>query len=83
MQDPNSLKSLFQRMAAEPMAVIRGKVVSVQPLQIQASGDQKLLLSRSHLCLPRHLPELEEGDEVYLLSFNHGKKYFVLGCVQA
>jgi len=79
MQSPCSLKQIFQSFAPEPMGVLRGRVVSAEPLVIQGEGDQKLRLGCRLLCLPDHLDDLRADDRVYLLSFNYGKKYIVLG----
>ena len=79
MRPQSSLKEIIQSMAPEPMGVLRGGVVSARPLVIQAEGDPKLRLGQPLLCVPEHLGDLERNDRVYLLSFNNGKKYFVLG----
>lgn len=149
MQEPTSLKELFQGMVPEAMSVVRGKVISASPLKIQIIGDEKMILESNIICLPRHLstyttviditlgkgainsltragqgthphgssgehgghlsgdgshahPEtegahvhnvatfniagatmtvyngLKAGEVVYILSFNHGKKYYIL-----
>lgn len=149
MQEPTSLKELFQGMVPEAMAVVQGKVISASPLKIQVINDEKLILEQNIICLPRHLstykttvdivlgdgtinsvtrsgqgthphgssgehgghtggtgahahPDsegahihnvatfnifgatmtvyngLKVGDLVYILSFNHGKKYYIL-----
>lgn len=131
MQEPTSLKQLFQGMAPETMAVVRGTVLSANPLKIQVINDEKLILEQNIICLPRHLSTyqttvdislgrgsinsvtkedgehaghaggngkhrntletfnlsgvsmtvyngLKPGEVVYILSFNHGKKYYIL-----
>lgn len=149
MQEPTSLKQLFQSMVPEAMTVVRGTVISASPLKIQVINDDKMILEQNIICLPRHLstyqttvditlgkgsinsvtqagqgthphgssgehgghaggsgahshPEtegahvhnvatfnifgasmtvyngLKVGDVVYILSFNHGKKYYIL-----
>ena len=149
LQEPTSLKELIQGMAPEALAVVRGTVISASPLKIQVINDEKLILEKNIICLPRHLstyqttidivlgkgsinsvtrsgqgihphgssgehgghvggdgahepPEtegahvhnaatfnifgatmtvyngLKVGDLVYILSFNHGKKYYIL-----
>lgn len=118
-QEPTSIKELLQGMMPESMEVLRGTVISANPLQIKAVNDDKLVLSGNNLCVPWHLSTykttidiaggvidsitdaepghehklktfnisgasmtvyngLKQGDAVYLLSFNHGKKYYVL-----
>ena len=99
IQDPMSLKEVFQSMEVSELGVIRGKVVSTAPLKIQAENDDKLLIHDRLICLPRHLTSytancsisgvtesatirinnsLQTGESVFILSFNHGKKYYIL-----
>jgi hypothetical protein len=100
MPEPTSLKQLFQTMAPDGAGIIQGRVVSAEPLKIQAVNDEKLTLTENLLCIPKHLteykttvsiPELElknaeitvhnalkSGETVYILSFNGGKKYYIL-----
>ena len=99
MQEPSSLKELFQCMAPEAMGILTGRVSSADPLEITAVNNKKLVLGRNLLCLPGHLSSykvkvdikgagedmdmtvhngLKKGEIVALLSFNHGKKYYVL-----
>lgn len=131
MQEPTSLKQLFQSMVPEAMTVVRGTVLSASPLKIQVINDDKMILEQNIICLPRHLSTyqttvditlgkgsinsvtkedgahgghvggdgkhrnaletfnifgasmtvyngLKVGDVVYILSFNHGKKYYIL-----
>nr|DAL85211.1 MAG TPA: Protein of unknown function (DUF2577) [Caudoviricetes sp.] len=149
IQEPMSVKQLFQGMVPEAMEVLQGKVISASPLKIQVVNDEKLVLTENIICLPRHLsdytttvdisldkgtinsatrsgqgthphgssgehdghssgtgahshPEtegahvhnvatfnitgatmkvhngLKAGETVYILSFNHGKKYYIL-----
>ena len=126
IQDPMSIKQIFQQMVPEAMEIIQGRVTSVSPLAIQAINDDKLTLTGNILCVPRHLSTyqttvdisvgaggissstgngfpssveehthslttfnvrsasmtvyngLKVGDIVYILSFNHGKKYYVI-----
>jgi hypothetical protein len=129
IQEQTSLKGLIQEMVPESMSVIQGKVISASPLKIQAVNDEKLILTESIICLPRHLTDytvemtvshttenetahthaiqdtytgggsssptthrhnytgrksflvhsaLKVGETVYMLSFNQGKKYYIL-----
>lgn len=133
LQEPTSLKELLQGMAPEALAIVRGQVISASPLKIQVINDEKLILEKNIICLPRHLSTyqttvdislgkgsinsitrtgqgehehpgitesgehshnvatfnitgasmtvyngLKPGDLVYILSFNHGKKYYIL-----
>lgn len=147
-QEATSLKQLFQQMVPEAVEVLRGTVISANPLKIQVENDDKLVLTQNIICLPRHLstytttidiqlgkgtinsvtrsgqgahphgssgehgghtggtgahghPEtegahvhnvatfniygatmtvyngLKTGEKVFILSFNHGKKYYI------
>ena len=99
-KDPTSLKELFQGMIPDFSEVLRGRVISNNPLQIQVLGDDKLILRSNIICLPRHLSDyttscditlgngvgatikiynaLKVGETVFILSFNKGKKYYIL-----
>lgn len=131
IQEPTSIKQMFQGMVPETIEVIQGTVISASPLKIQVINDEKLVLSENIICLPRHLSTyqttvditlgkgsinsvtredgahgghaggdgkhrntletfnlsgasmtvyngLKVGETVYILSFNHGKKYYIL-----
>lgn len=115
-----SLKQLFQGMAKGEMEVLQGTVKSVNPLKIQVSNDEKLLVGPEITYIPRHLTDytttctlamedgtihgptadgsgltdfaftgritvhnaLQAGEGVHLLSFCHGKQYYVLDRVR-
>lgn len=57
IQEPTSLKGLFQSLQIKEMDILRGVVVSESPLKIQVMGDEKLILSENIICLPRHLTD--------------------------
>lgn len=100
MTEPTSIKQAIQSMIPNNVGVLRGKVISTEPLKIRAVNDDKLILTAGVLCIPRHLTDhtetvdiaslgitgasmvvrngLKMGDLVYLLSYNQGKKYFVM-----
>lgn len=73
--------------------VVQGAVASSSPLKITLLNDTKVILTSTDLIVPQHLTKhslsvngekvkidnsLKSGDKVHLLSFNNGKKYFVL-----
>jgi hypothetical protein len=121
INEPTSFKECVQSMMSEPMAVLRGEVISEKPLEIQVVNDKKMTLHENIMCLPRHLTDytttcdiklgggtldsqtnsveghshrlttfsitgaeikvynsLKYGEMVYILSFNKGKKYYIL-----
>ncbi|MCL1859030.1 MAG: DUF2577 family protein [Oscillospiraceae bacterium] len=55
MSDETSIKELFQGMIPESMGIIKGKVISDNPLEIQILNDEKLILRKNNICLPKHL----------------------------
>ena len=55
MGEETSIKELIQGMIPDNMGVIRGKVISASPLEIQVLNDDKLILRANNICLPRHL----------------------------
>jgi len=124
MQEGSSIKQMFQGMIPDGPGVVKGIVISEQPLQIQLVNDEKMVLHEGIICLPRHLTDyktkvdiqldtgsidsktdsgncdsahvhyletyniyqatmtvynaLKEGEEVFVLSFNNGKAYYIL-----
>lgn len=56
--DPMSVKQLIQTMThSDDGAIIEAKVISASPLKIQATNDEKLVLSAATLTVPRHLTD--------------------------
>lgn len=66
IQEPTSLKELFQGMVPESMGVVQGKVVSASPLKIQVVNDEKLVLAANLICLPRHLSDYTTTCDIRL-----------------
>lgn len=52
-----SIKEIFQGMQVESMEVIRGTVVSANPLKIQAESDEKLVIRSNSIYVPKHLTD--------------------------
>ena len=93
-----SLMSCIQKMIPESMKIVTGIVISDSPLRIQLINDEKMVLHKGIICLPKHLTDyeteisidggerqeaivhnsLQVGELVYILSFNKGKKYYIL-----
>ena len=57
MQEPTSIKQIFQQMTPEFTNVVKGLVRSADPLQIQLINDDKMVLTRNVVCLPKHLSD--------------------------
>ena len=55
--EPCSIKGLFQGLVPEAMEIIRGRVTSTSPLQIQAVNDEKLTIHGNIMRLPKHLTD--------------------------
>lgn len=54
--NPMSVKQIMQQMVQnDDGAVIEAKVISASPLKVQATNDEKLVLSAATLTVPRHL----------------------------
>lgn len=55
---PMSIKQTVQEMTKTGNgAVMEAKVISVSPLKVQATNDEKLVLSMATLTVPRHLTD--------------------------
>ena len=58
MDNPESIKSLIQSFTrSEDGSVFEAKVIAVDPLKVQASNDDKLILNAGSLVVPRHLTD--------------------------
>lgn len=66
MQEPMSVKQLFQGMVPETMTILLGKVISDSPLKIQVVNDEKLVLTENIICLPQHLSDYETTIDIQL-----------------
>lgn len=73
--------------------VIQGTITKVNPLKVTLVNDTKIVLTSTDLIIPQHLTahkvsidgsmvtvdnSLKKGEKVHLLSFNNGKKFYVL-----
>jgi len=68
IQEPTSIKELLQGLVPEAMAVIQGKVIAENPLEIQVINDEKLILKKNNICLPRHLSTYKTTIDIALGS---------------
>ncbi len=58
--NPESLKGLLQKTFQACQTndtIVEAKVISVSPLKVQATNDNKLILSEESLIVPRHLTD--------------------------
>ena len=79
MNDCTSIKQLVQRLMPRQNEIVIGKVVRSNPLHVQILNDDKLILSKGLVIPVRILAEnLVVGEYVHILTFNNGKKYYVL-----
>lgn len=62
------------RSVAPAAPIMLGEILQVQPLQLQANG---LLIEQDSIKINEALPELEEGDQVVVLSLD-GQTYYIL-----
>lgn len=75
MNNPTSIKELIQKMLPKGNDIIIGRVISTNPVRVQAENDEKL---KAVPIVPERLSNLQTGEYVHLLVFNGGKKYYAL-----
>lgn len=78
MYQETSLKALIQKLMPKPSEIIIGKVVSKNPLKVQAVNDEKLTFSKNTLVVPERLSGIKSGEYLHILVLNGGKKYYAL-----
>ncbi len=60
--------------------VISGKVVKGgKKPKISFSGDKKVIIDKDFITVPKHLGSLSRKNTVYLLPYNNGKSFVVIG----
>lgn len=75
MNDPTSIKELIQKMLPKGNDIVIGRVISTNPIRVQAENDEKL---KPVPIVPERLLDLQIGEYVHLLVLNSGKKYYAL-----
>ena len=60
------IKQMIQKMTPSSMDVVTGKVLSANPLKIQLVNDEKIILTKEVLCIPRHLTDYSTTADVIL-----------------
>lgn len=80
MERETSIRQLIQQLMPKQTEIIIGKVISENPLSVQAVNDEKLLLGKNTLILSKKFREepLSLGDEIHILVFNDRKCYYAL-----
>ena len=58
--------------------ITTGKVTQEEPVTVTLEDDQKVTLSASSLIIPSAKAPLLKGEELYLLSVNNNKLFYVL-----
>jgi hypothetical protein len=78
-----SLTAIIKRAAREqvestqPVAVLYGKVLSADPLEVNV--EQRFTLTADFIVVPEHVGIVLTGDRVILLRVAGGRQYIVLG----
>ena len=75
MYQTDSIKGMFQKMSQCGTDLIKGTVISENPVRVQALNDDKLIVTP---VVPLRLYDVKKGEKVYLLVLNSGKKYYLL-----
>lgn len=75
MENPTSIKGMFQSMMPKGNDVVIGRVISENPVRVQVINDEKLTPLP---IVPQRLADLHTGEYVHLLVFNSCKKYYAL-----
>lgn len=53
--NPESIKAIIQGITQTNNGIVEAKVLATEPLQVQATNDDKLILSAVSLIVPQHL----------------------------
>lgn len=61
-----SLKAMFQGIKTDTTQIIKGVVLAVNPLKIQAINDEKLILNENLLIVPSHLKDYKTSIDIKL-----------------
>ncbi len=56
---PESLKALIQGITQANDSIVEAKVIRADPLKVQATNDEKLILSATSLIVPQHLTDYQ------------------------
>lgn len=75
MHQADSIKGMFQKMSQSGTDLIKGTVISENPVRVQAVNDDKLIVTP---VVPLRLSDIKKEEKVHLLVLNNGKKYYLL-----
>lgn len=76
---PTSLKGQIQQIAGKGMpTVVVGNVQSASPIKIVLRDDIGIQLSEKSLLIPQRILPLQQGEDLFLLSVNDNKVYYIL-----
>ena len=71
-QEITSLKGVIQSLQIKNMDILKGVVTAESPLEIQVMGDDKLILTESVICLPKHLTNYKTTVDIMASGGNIG-----------
>lgn len=67
------------RECIQPVAIEEGTVKSINPLEVGLANDKRMILTDKDIIVPaRFGGNLQEGEKLYLLTTNGGKRYYIL-----
>ncbi len=66
MAEETSLKQLFQGMQVKDIDIIEGEVISASPLKIKLINNEKMVLDKDIMVIPRHLTDYSVKVEITL-----------------
>ncbi|UYE91032.1 hypothetical protein P21_00055 [Clostridium phage P21] len=72
------VKQVYSNMST-PLNIYRAKVLSTSPLKCECLHNRKLVLSGNIIDVPKHIESISDGDTVYLMPYDDGQRYFMLG----
>ncbi|MGN1085404.1 MAG: DUF2577 family protein [Porcipelethomonas sp.] len=78
MYKETSIKAIIQKLMPKQNEIIVGRIISENPLKVQAENDEKLVLNKNSLIVPARLSDIGTGEYLHILVLNGGKKYYAL-----
>ncbi|MBQ8913917.1 MAG: hypothetical protein IJ054_07740 [Lachnospiraceae bacterium] len=81
--EATSISELIKKIAGGTIStnnIYEGNVISSNPLKITLVNDTKISLSSVNLAVPKRIRNegLNSGEKVFLMSYNNGKKFYIL-----
>lgn len=59
MPEPQSVKEILSKILNQDLQIIKGSVVSSNPISVKASNDEKLIIPSQLLCVPHCLTDYQ------------------------